>query len=729
MIPKASMDAKKYDIQKIFLALSFIIFTIPRSLEAIVPKVYNIINILKIIIFLGILFIGIKEKIKLSKFTKTVIIYSIYLFCVTLINRVHPMVFLKVYLLNVGILLFCEIAFREKYRYKFIKFFSNYFLILLILNFIGIIVGFLMKNPSAYLIPKAETYFLGQDNRFILYIIPTLLGYYILHQKGYSKNSFKLLIITYIIGLISLVSLWSVAAFCVLILLGICFLISKCIKKKINIYVFTFLILLIGIGIVFFKVQNLFEFFIVDVLHKSLDLSYRTILWDGAIDMLKNSPINLIFGFGYFDTKNTFANMPVKVGHLHNIILNNLFFAGIIGSAIYFYGLNLIEKNIYKIKNTQSSNILASIFLAIIVLMMFDTFELYQMYYFTLFLLFKAKDFLTDDKIDKKNVKDLEKMEDKVGIMLATYNGEKYISEQIDSIIRQTYQNWIIFISDDGSTDNTMKIVNEYKKKYPDKIVILTNENKFSNAKLNFANLFENVNNMDYYMFCDQDDVFEENKIMDLLKVVKNEEKQNKIPILAYCDSKIVDSNLNTISESLVEYGNKHLPDMNLMKHVLVENYFPGCAVLFNKELKEKTGTIYKECEMHDWWLTLTSALSGKIIFVNEKLHLYRQHGNNTVGAHKDDTAIKKLIIRIKKMFDLKNTKQTWKNYQNTVLNQAKELYRIYKDDESINKDNLEDVKRFIEIMEYKGKLKKLILLKRNNYIPVEKIRILRLVL
>ena len=491
-------------------------------------------------------------------------------------------------------------------------------------------------------------------------------------------------------------------------------------------------VLLLCVAIVFFRVQNLFRFFVVDILHKSLDLSYRTIIWDDAIAMFKANPINLIFGFGYFDTMNTFTNLPVRVGHLHNILMNSLFFSGIIGTVIYFYKFYLIENKIYSLKSIRCSNSLTFLFIAILVLMIFDTFELYQIYYFTLFLLFKSSDFL-EPKIDK-SVKEYKKNnliepKDKVGIMLATYNGEKYIREQLDSIIAQTYTNWVIFISDDHSTDNTLEILQEYKLKLKEKLVILENENKFASAKLNFANLFEKVNGMDYYMFCDQDDVWNKNKILDLLVKTKIEEKTDKIPVLTYCDSKIVDEKLTVMNNSLVEYSNKHLPEKNLMKHVLLENYFPGCAVFFNQELKDKIETIYKDCEMHDWWLTLTAALCGKIIFLNEPLHYYRQHGNNTVGAHKDDSFFVKVINRIKKLFDLNKTKTTWKNYQKTVMIQANELYKIYSEKEEIKEKNLKDIEKFINIMKTENKFKRLFLLIFNGYVPVEKIRVLRLVL
>lgn len=710
--------------------LCFAIFTFPRSLEVTNPKLYDIVNISKVICGIFILIYTVISKIKLSKYTKGVIVYSVYLLMATLFNNINIITYFKVYVLNISMVLLCDISLKKKYKIKMLKILSNYFYILIILNLLGLIFNFI--NSGSF-ISIENNYFLGQDNRFILYIIPTLIGFLYLYEITMERKYLIRFIMSYIISLSMLIALWAVASFGVLIFIGIGLIVFYLFRHiKINVYKVSVALLILCVAIVFFKVQNLFEYFIVNILHKSLTLSYRTIMWDDAKEMLINSPINLIFGFGYFDTKDAFVHMPLKMNHLHNIVMDIIFAGGIIGGVLYFRNLIIVQESLNKIKNNQIKNNTILFFETLMLLLIFDTFEMYQIYYLIICLMYYSSTLIIDlegENMQNYDEEGIKMQKDKVGIMLATYNGEKYIKDQIDSIINQTYKNWVLYVSDDNSSDNTINIVNEYKEKYEDKIIILENENKFSNAKLNFANLFDKVDGMDYYMFCDQDDVWTKDKIQNLLIPVKKEEKDGKKPILAYCDSKIVDSNLNVISESLVEYGNKHLPNKHLMEHVLIENYFPGCAVLFNKELKEKTKTIYKDCEMHDWWLTLTSALSGKIIFVDKKLHYYRQHGNNTVGAHKDDNAVNKIIIRIKKLFDLKTTKTTWSTYQDTVLKQANELYRIYSKDETIDSNNIEIIKKFIDIMNDKNRLRRLILLIKKNYVPVEKIRVLRLVL
>ena len=114
-----------------------------------------------------------------------------------------------------------------------------------------------------------------------------------------------------------------------------------------------------------------------------------------------------------------------------------------------------------------------------------------------------------------------------VNIMMATYNGEKYLSEQLDSILSQSFQNFKIYISDDKSIDNTLEILLKYKKNYPDKIEIIDYEKKKGSAAKNFIYLFENVDEADYYMFCDQDDVWDNDKIKKLLDKIHSMEINN----------------------------------------------------------------------------------------------------------------------------------------------------------------------------------------------------------
>ncbi|MFR1971841.1 MAG: O-antigen ligase family protein [Clostridia bacterium] len=393
-----TLKAKK---EIIFFIICFVIYTIPRSIEMLFPKIYKGINIIKAIViicifaYFAVFFIK-KDRKKISKYSIGVMIYALYIFIVTIFNKVNIVTCVKVYLLNVSVILLCEIIFNSDYKFEFIKFFTSYFLMLLVLN---MIVLFLNYINNGTMINKENIYLLGQDNRFILYIIPTLLGYYYLNVNN--KSGKFGMIITYIIGVITLAVVWSVASLAILIIIGLGFVVLKIINKyniKINSYIILILLIALSVMIVFLKIQNCFENFIVNVLHKSMTLSYRTIMWDDAKEMLIKNPVNLIFGFGYFDTKDSFVHMPIKVNHLHNIVMDPLFAGGIIGLIIYIGNLCILCNSINKISEKNKKNNICLIFGTLLLLLTFDTFEMYQIYYFILFLILQAPKFCNNEE-------------------------------------------------------------------------------------------------------------------------------------------------------------------------------------------------------------------------------------------------------------------------------------------------------------------------------------------
>lgn len=220
-----------------------------------------------------------------------------------------------------------------------------------------------------------------------------------------------------------------------------------------------------------------------------------------------------------------------------------------------------------------------------------------------------------------------------VHILMATYNGEKFLSQQIDSILNQSYNDWKLFISDDCSTDGTLEVVNRYITEYPDKIILLSTGQRFGGAKENFIYLFNHCPDADYYMFTDQDDVWLENKITLFVDKYKEVQQRKNIGILIYSDLKVVDTELNVISESFINYACLKLPRKYLNSKVLVANYIPGCVMFFDDELRKQIGLLPQECGLHDWWLTLYASFFGEIYFIDKSLNLYRQHELNQVGA------------------------------------------------------------------------------------------------
>jgi glycosyltransferase involved in cell wall biosynthesis len=243
-----------------------------------------------------------------------------------------------------------------------------------------------------------------------------------------------------------------------------------------------------------------------------------------------------------------------------------------------------------------------------------------------------------------------------IAILLATYNGENYLDAQIKSILCQDYTEWKLFISDDGSTDTTKNIINNYCAKYPEKIMILNNVKRFGNPRDNFFNLLSRVD-ADLYFFSDQDDVWYSNKMSCFINFYNNLLVEDKIkPLLIHSDLEIVNATLNTISLSFFNY--QHIDyKKDKIRTLLVQNIVHGCAMLINRELKLKLklefliNDILNRIEMHDWYFALIASEFGSIKYIDKTLIKYRQHQYNIVGTRKrySLTRIRKSLEDIKK--------------------------------------------------------------------------------
>ena len=231
-------------------------------------------------------------------------------------------------------------------------------------------------------------------------------------------------------------------------------------------------------------------------------------------------------------------------------------------------------------------------------------------------------------------------MEEKIDILLATYNGEKYVKEQIDSILNQNYKNIRLIISDDCSKDTTPEILKEYEKK-DDRIVAYIQKENLGVVK-NIEFLLNKVE-APYYMLADQDDYWLPEKAEKSLEALKNNEAD-----LVFGDLDVVDENLNTIYPSFNDYMllsrkiNKYIDSYKLN---YLYNCVTGCTVLAKKETIEKILPLPTNSKrvIHDYWIGLMVSLNGKLAYMPEKYIKYRQHGNNQVGTEKISHGFKKL--------------------------------------------------------------------------------------
>lgn len=213
----------------------------------------------------------------------------------------------------------------------------------------------------------------------------------------------------------------------------------------------------------------------------------------------------------------------------------------------------------------------------------------------------------------------------KVIVLLSSYNGEEYIREQLDSLLKQTMLPDKIVIRDDGSKDDTLCILEEYASSYPF-ITYYNGRNK--GPARSFFDLIYNCEEADYYALCDQDDVWFEDKIETAVKSLENED--NSIPLL-YCSKyTLTDGNLNPLNSEVSDlYRFSDYP------HSLLYHTAPGCTFVFNDAARKKIIRYDADnefCMIHDSIIHKIVAMFGKVI-LDESSHMYyRQHGNNQIG-------------------------------------------------------------------------------------------------
>lgn len=243
----------------------------------------------------------------------------------------------------------------------------------------------------------------------------------------------------------------------------------------------------------------------------------------------------------------------------------------------------------------------------------------------------------------------------RIAILLATYNGEKYLSEQLLSLYNQTYSDWTLYIADDGSTDGTIGIVREFSQRYDNIVFHQNSEGK--GALRNFMDLLAETE-ADYYMFCDQDDVWLPHKVETTLRKMRETEADHKNrPVLTCSDLRVVDKNLQTIAPSYWQMSDT-LPDLiaTNFNYLGVHFFATGCTMMINAAAK-RIAFPYPPCAfMHDAWLVMsTMKAHGAFGIIREQLMLYRQHESNVLGAGDIDHSSLRYKLRNFKVLQQQN--------------------------------------------------------------------------
>ena len=287
----------------------------------------------------------------------------------------------------------------------------------------------------------------------------------------------------------------------------------------------------------------------------------------------------------------------------------------------------------------------------------------------------------------------------KVLVLMSTYNGQVYLKEQIDSIISQVGVHVQLLIRDDGSSDNTVSIIEEMSKTYKN-IKLLKGKNLgFAKSFMTLCYEAVNYSDFDYFAFSDQDDFWLPEKLVTAVNKLSAED--NNIPLLYFSNAAVVDKDLN-FNWNLLGSSDK-TPDRY---NVFVRYYMLGCTMVMNYStislLNQNKPS--KPIEMHDLWIAQTCTVLGKIVYDSKPYILYRQHGKNAAGVSS------KLRVRIKRLI------KSFKSYQRRHFREynAKNFIDTYGD--LINASE----RIFIEqIASYKKSLRNKFVLLRSPYIKM----------
>jgi len=239
-----------------------------------------------------------------------------------------------------------------------------------------------------------------------------------------------------------------------------------------------------------------------------------------------------------------------------------------------------------------------------------------------------------------------------VSVCIASYNGEKYIKEQIDSILPQLGSDDEIIISDDSSTDRTTEII----EKINDKRIILLKNQTFHSHVYNFENAMKHAKG-EYLFLADQDDIWLPNKVETMLNLLTTHD-------LVVSDAIMVDDAIRVMHDSFFTF--KH-SSKGFTKN-LYKNTYLGCCMGFNRHILEIALPFPRGINMHDWWIGLIGELYGRVYFSDEKLVKYRRHEDalTPMGKKSSNSFLQKIGFRVAiiKGLVLRVFKQIWLRYR-----------------------------------------------------------------
>jgi len=220
-----------------------------------------------------------------------------------------------------------------------------------------------------------------------------------------------------------------------------------------------------------------------------------------------------------------------------------------------------------------------------------------------------------------------------IDILLATYNGEAFLAEQLDSLLNQTYGDWSLLVRDDGSCDNTLAVLNSYQSRLAGRMRILPSNGLRLGPGGSFSELLLNAE-AEYIMLCDQDDVWFPDKIERTLAEMRRLESVHgpDSSCLVFSDVAVVDERLRVVAPSGWRSQKADPVTGTRLSRLVLMNPGNGCTMMVNRALLAMAAPIPPEALMHDYWLALVATAFGHTGVLREPTLYYRQHGRNELG-------------------------------------------------------------------------------------------------
>lgn len=222
-----------------------------------------------------------------------------------------------------------------------------------------------------------------------------------------------------------------------------------------------------------------------------------------------------------------------------------------------------------------------------------------------------------------------------VAIVMATFNGERFLTRQLTSLLAQTTTDWHLWIRDDGSTDGTVAIIDDFARR--DRRISRVRDDLGNIGPVRgFARLLQQLPaDISYAMFCDQDDEWLPDKITVSVRHMRELEHCHPgVPVLVHTDLIVIDEQGDVTNSSFWAYSGID-PFMNSLSRLFFQNTVTGCTALLNRPLLDRTRESLDGAEMHDWWVALVARGFGIIEPLRHATVRYRQHSANVLGARR----------------------------------------------------------------------------------------------